>query len=171
MRAGWFYISGNFMEGSPEISANNWDGGVQGKGVDDAAKERSKLDEPIPFEKVNTSDAATAFNEVLKKAGASLVYDAVDKRILNEVKTGKEKYGKSYEGGGNGIIDSQKDVGGWPELKSLPAPKDSDNDGMPDDWEKKNNLNPEKPDNNARTLDPNYTNVEVYINSLVSHLM
>lgn len=171
MRAGWFYITGNFVEGSPEISADNWNGGVQGKGVDEAAKNRSRLTSPIPFEKVYTTDAKTACNSVTQKAGASLVYDAVDKRILKEVKTGIEKAGKSFEGGGNGIIDSQDDVGGWPELKSLPAPKDTDNDGMPDDWEKKNKLNPLNADNSERALDPNYTNVEVYINSLVAHLM
>ena len=34
------------------------------------------------------------------------------------------------------MIDSQDDVGGWPNLESTPAPKDSDHDGMPDAWEK-----------------------------------
>ncbi len=36
-----------------------------------------------------------------------------------------------------GMIDSQNDVGGWPNLESAPAPKDSDHDGMPDEWETK----------------------------------
>lgn len=65
-----------------------------------------------------------------------------------------------------GIIDSQEDVGGWPELKSLPAPTDSDHDGMPDEWEKKNGLNPnDAADRNQKTSD-GYTSLEMYLNSL-----
>jgi len=44
------------------------------------------------------------------------------------------------------LIDSQNEVGGWPTLNSLPSPQDSDQDGMPDNWEKANNLNPSNPD-------------------------
>jgi hypothetical protein len=62
-------------------------------------------------------------------------------------------------------------VGGWPELKSEKPAVDFDSDGMPDEWEKKNNLDPKTPDNNKNTLDKNYTNLEVYMNSLVEHLM
>ncbi len=62
-------------------------------------------------------------------------------------------------------------MGGWPELKSKPALKDSDNDGMPDDWEIKNNLNPNVADNNGMTLDSKYTNIEVFLHSLVKSLM
>ncbi len=171
MHAGWFYITGNVVEGDTEVSADNWKKGVQGKGVDVAAKKRSMLEKPIPFVPVTTTNAATAFDQVLKKAGASFVYDAVDKRILDEAKTGSEKYGKSFDGGGNGIIDSQKDVGGWPALKSKPAPVDSDKDGMPDTWEKKNNLDPNKKNADEFTLDKSYTNIEVYLNSIVDHLM
>jgi len=170
LHAGWFFIEGNVIEGNPEISKNNWNGGVQGKGVDENAKAKSKLSKPIPFAPVRTTDAKTAFAQVLKNAGASLVYDSVDKRILNEAQTGTETFGATFEGGGKGIIDSQVEVGGCPGLKSLPAPADTDNDGMSDDWETKNNLDPNLADNNKNTLDSNYTNIEVYMNSLVQHL-
>ncbi len=171
LRAGWFYIDGNVVDGFPAISKNNWKGGVQGKGVDEKAIEKSKLLSPVSFYKVNTNDAETAFNQVLKSAGASVVRDDVDKRILKETETGIEKCGSSFDGGENGIIDSQNDVGGWPELKSLKPLVDSDNDGMPDEWERENNLDPKTADNNAKTLDKNYTNIEVYMNSLVDNLM
>ena len=59
-------------------------------------------------------------------------------------------------------------VGGWPELKSLIPLQDSDKGGMPDNWEKQNILNPLKADNNLYALDEYYTNLEVYINSLVT---
>jgi hypothetical protein len=171
LRAGWFFISGNMVEGNPEVSENNWNGGVQGKGVDKNAIKKSKLTESIPFAPVKTTDAETAFTRVLKSAGASSSRDIVDTRIAEEAKTGIEKHGNSFDGGENGIIDSQNDVGGWPELKSFPAPVDSDNDGMPDDWEKKNKLNPNHPDNNEFTINKNYTNIEMYINSLVEKLI
>jgi hypothetical protein len=170
LHAGWFYINGNVVEGSSEISANNWNGGVQGKGVDEKAIKKSKLSEPIPFAKVRTNDAKTAYQQVLKNVGASLNRDAIDLRITDEVKTGNEKYGNSYEGGNNGIIDSQTDVGGWPELRSIKPLSDYDNDGMPDDWEIKMNLNPQKVDNNENSLDKVYTNIEVYMNTLVEHI-
>lgn len=171
LRAGWFFIEGNVVEGNPIISKDNWNGGVQGKGLDEKAIEKSKLKNPIPFYPVKTSDAETAFNQVLKFAGASFSCDVVDTRILKETKTGVEKFGNSFEGGKNGIIDSKNDVGGWPELKSEKPAVDFDSDGMPDEWEKKNNLDPKTPDNNKNTLDKNYTNLEVYMNSLVEHLM
>lgn len=172
LRAGWFYITGNVVDGNPEISNINWDGGVQGKGVDEQAINKSKLSAAIPFTPIKVVDAKTAFNQVLKSAGANLFRDKVDTRIIEETKTGIERFGNSYENGGNGIIDSQNDVGGWPVLKSKIPPKDSDNDGIPDKWEKKNKLDfSDASDNNKNTLDKNYTNIEVYLNSLVKHLM
>lgn len=167
LRAGWFFIDGNVVEGNPEISKDNWNGGVQGKGVDKAAIEKSKLTTPVEYTPIETDDAKTVFQPVLKCAGASLVRDAVDKRIIAEAKSGKEKFGASFDGGGKGIIDSQADVGGWPVLKSEAPPKDSDNDGMPDKWEKENGLQPDIPDNNSYLLNGDYTNLEVYINSLL----
>ncbi len=169
--AGWFYITGNIVEGNPDVSANNWNGGVQGKGVDEIAIAKSKLNEPIPFTQIENVNAKIAFEQVVKYSGANLVRDPVDNRILEEVKTGKEKYGSSYQNGKNGIIDSQNDVGGWPDLNSVKPLVDSDNDGMPDKWEKRNGLNPNNgKDYILKTLDSNYTNIEVYINSIVKDI-
>ena len=56
----------------------------------------------------------------------------------------------------------------WPALKSLPAPVDNDKDGIPDDWEKNNGLNPDDASDAAKiSLQKFYTNIEVYINSLL----
>ena len=93
------------------------------------------------------------------------VRDAVDKRIINEVKNGTATYsGANYPG----IIDSQETVGGWPTLNSTEPPVDTDGDGMPDEWEKQVGLNPNSYNNpNAHTLSSGYTDIEVYLNSLV----
>ncbi len=167
LRAGWFFIDGNVVEGNSEATEDNWKNGVKGKGVGAAEKTKSRLSSEVEHGPVFTNDAETAFKNVLEQAGASLVRDAVDRRIVQETKTGIEKYGVSYEGGANGIIDSPNEVGGWPKLIAKKTPQDSDSDGMPDEWEQKQGLNPQKPDNNGNTLDSNYTNLEMYINSLV----
>ena len=62
-------------------------------------------------------------------------------------------------------------MGGWTELKTEKPETDTDIDGMPDNWELQNKLNPNLPDNNKNTLDSNYTNIEMYVNSLVEKLM
>jgi hypothetical protein len=60
-----------------------------------------------------------------------------------------------------------EDVGGWPELKSVEPPKDSDQDGMPDDWEKRHNLNPDDlTDGNTDVDADGYTNLEKYLNNI-----
>jgi len=109
-------------------------------------------------------------------AGASLpVRDAVDSRIIEEVRGGYATYeGKTYKeqkrqpdlSKKSGIIDSQNDVGGWPVLNSLPAPADSDHDGMPDEWEKAQKLNPHNPDDRNQTDKDGWTNLERYLNGL-----
>lgn len=65
-----------------------------------------------------------------------------------------------------GIIDSQNDVGGWPELKSTPAPADSDHDGMPDQWETTNGLNPNDPEDGNQVAPDGYTMPEHYLNGI-----
>ena len=64
------------------------------------------------------------------------------------------------------MIDSQKDVGGWPELKSVPAPADGDNDGIPDAWEIAHGLNPKDASDAVKLAPSRYTWVEEYLNGL-----
>jgi pectate lyase len=163
--ANW-YVYGNFMEGSPKISAENWNGGVQGKYAEYNLKKRMLV--PFPSAAVTIQTPQDAYTSILKNVGACVPKrDSLDARVLNETESGTAKYGKLWDGGGNGIIDSQNDVGGWPVLNSSPAPLDSDHDGMPDEWEEKNGLNPEDSSDRNRTNKDGYTMLEVYINSLV----
>lgn len=158
---GLYYLSGNVMVGDDKVTADNWRGvqGQKGEAVGGA-----KADAPFNTMPINLQSAADAYQSVLTKVGANLVRDAVDLRILRDVVTGKPREGKDS----NGIIDSQTDVGGWPELKSLPAPQDTDHDGIPDEWERRHGLNPDDAnDALGYKLDPHYTNIEVYLNELV----
>ncbi len=168
---GYFYVSGNKIFNDSETTNKNWELGVDVKKKFTYDKNASKLGKPVAVTKIKTETAEEAFQYILEFSGASLMRDAVDKRIVAETKSGKEKYGHSFDGGKNGIIDSQKDVGSWPALKTKTAPTDSDNDGMPDAWETINKLDPKVAGNNNNTLTTDYTNIEVYINSLVGHLM
>ncbi|WP_228372444.1 hypothetical protein [Chryseobacterium daeguense] len=159
------------MEGSPEVTKDNWTEGVfeqmKSYNLIDRDKNAIKISQPHDIQNnVKTHTAKEAYEKILQIGGASLVRDAVDVHILKDVKSGNFTY-KGSKGSTNGIIDSQNDVGGFPSLKTgIPLP-DSDNDGMPDEWEIKNKLNPKKANANGRDLDKNYDNIEVYFNDIV----
>ena len=138
---------------------------------------RIRLDEPAPKGEVTTHDAANAYEQVLAYAGASLNRDDVDLRYVNETRNGTATY-KGSVTGKSGRIDLVSDVKGYTEANfgtgSRPTGFDTDKDGIPDDWETANGLNPNlASDARATTLDPAeyYTNIEVYCNSLVQHIM
>ena len=108
---------------------------------------------------MKTESADQAYARVLSSAGATPWHrDAVDSRAVECV---RKQTGR--------IINSQNEVGAWPELKTVPAPLDSDGDGIPDDWEKAHGLNPRDPsDASKQAADGSgYSNLETYINSLV----
>lgn len=164
---GKMYATGNYVWGFPDISADNWNGGIEFDKEGLASQATLRVSQPFVVAPVTTQSAQEAMELVLAQAGCSLSRDAVDQRIVNEIRTGTARFGATYGGGGKGLIDSQKDVGGWPELRSKPAPVDTDHDGMPDDWEKAHNLNPNDPTDGALYGDDGYTNLEKYLNSLV----
>ncbi|MFC5626120.1 pectate lyase family protein [Algoriphagus winogradskyi] len=172
---GKWFIADNVMIGSDRVTADNWDGGVQPQGGKSNIQ-YVRLEKPWESMPINQQSAEEAFDLVLANAGATLPKrDAVDTRIVNETKGGFT----TYEGGTyrkritladtskkSGIIDTQEDVGGWPELKSLPALTDSDHDGMPDEWEKKNGLDPSD-SSDRNIIQDGYTMLEKYLNSIM----
>ncbi|HEV2296668.1 MAG TPA: hypothetical protein VGR35_22690 [Tepidisphaeraceae bacterium] len=147
------YVAGNVVEGCAEVSRNNV------KGIKFRKGDAATVIVPSPFDvaPVKFDSAEKAFTRVLKQGGAIFPKrDAVDARIVADV-----------ENNTGGIINSQAEVGGWPELKPAEAPADSDGDGMPDAWERKHGLNPENPADGAAAREPGgYTNLEIYLNDL-----
>jgi len=149
------YAEHNVLEGRPEGNLDNWllihlpkDIGIM----------EIRIPVPLVFAPVVTETAEQALTSVLQNAGATLPKrDEVDNRVVNQFITNTGK-----------IIDSQKDVGGWPAYRSVEAPKDSDRDGMPDAWEKAHGLNPDDPSDQSKIKDgTGYTNLEIYVNGLV----
>ncbi|WP_321425965.1 polysaccharide lyase [uncultured Bacteroides sp.] len=181
---GRVYCNGNVMEGNEKVTKDNWDGGVQVEEQPntDGYTASMKWNEPFPMPAFPIMSAKEAYNFVMENVGATLPKrDIVDQRIIEEVKTGKAYYKEgldpesfyqfkyrrlpkdSYK---KGIITDLKQVGGYPEYKGK-AYKDSDNDGMPDAWEKANGLNPNDPsDANKDCTGDGYTNIEKYINGI-----
>ncbi len=176
-RWGKFYIDGNYIEGSERATEDNWTYGVYNQFhssygiVSGEEKVAMRLFSPHSIEdNVFTHTAQEAYDRVLDYAGASMIRDAVDIRIIENVRTGTYT-AEGSNGSSKGIIDSQCDVGGWPELKSTVSPADTDNDGMPNEWETKMGLDPNKANANGNDLSSAYDNIEVYINSLVYEII
>ena len=174
---GKWYVADNFMYGNAAVTADNWNGGVQPQGGD-SDRATLKLSEPWPAMPIEQQSAEEAYAAVLKHAGATLPRrDPLDARIVDEVRHGYTTFeGTAYkkdqamadDSKKSGIIDSQSDVGGWPELKSLVAPTDSDHDGIPDDWEKQHGLDPNNAADSRQLDEDGFTLLEKYLNSLVS---
>lgn len=136
-----------------------------------------KMDNPAPTGQVTTHSAAEAYEKVLAYVGASLYRDEIDARYMEEAKTGTATYKGSITNS-PGIIDKVSDVNGYTEdnfgTGSRPDGFDTDKDGIPDEWEKANGLNPnDASDALTYSLDKKgyYTNIEVYANSLVENIM
>jgi len=160
----WF-VEGNYVDGFPDITADNWAGGVQPDGT---GLNSLRAAEPFPTGDIVTQTPEDAYRDVLLYAGAILpVRDEIDERIVNETSSRTAQYGASY-GANKGIIDTPSDVGGWVKLSSLEPPADTDVDGMPDEWEDEKGLDKNDPSDRNLRNDLGYTNLEVYLNSIVA---
>lgn len=186
---GTFYLKGNYFDGTcPELKAeyqslltsvnnDNWQGlhpnATEAVPLPDGGEKALQSSNEFTISEDAsefTQSAKEAYESVLKYAGASLKYDDVDKRIIANVRNGDYTTDGS-NGSEKGLIDKASDVGGWPEYKKETGPKDTDGDGIPDEWETANGLNPKsKADGSKYTLSKTYTNLEVYLNSLVETL-
>lgn len=163
---GKWYLAGNVMEGiSGGMNMDNWLG-INLNKVGSAINIRS--DSMFTVEPVTTHSAEEAFALVLAHGGASYPQrDAVDSRIIGQITGAIPVFASGVFGMNKGIIDTQDSVGGWPTLQSLPAPTDSDHDGMPDEWELAHGLNPNDAADRNTISPAGYTMLEEYLNDLV----
>ncbi|HMO33449.1 MAG TPA: pectate lyase [Lacibacter sp.] len=165
---GRFYVAGNVMDGALDISRNNWLGVEMGGKASPAEKQEAVVAQPFPAGPVQLQDATDAFTAVLQHAGASWRRDTLDARIIRDVKNSAGRIIDVQGGFPHGTSYEQSRVA-WPYLNRQSPPSDADADGMPDDWEQQHGLNPlNRYDAAEHQLHPHYTNIEVYINSIVS---
>ena len=174
---------GNVNSKYSDVNSNNWTLGIidqiDANGCDgtftQATRDSIRLDEPMPFVYTTTHSAAVAYQRVLDFAGASLHRDSFDELMVSDTRNNAATY--TGKGLSKGFVNSQDDNkpsnadgdwSAWPVLNSSEAPVDTDGDGMPDVWEA------------ARLIQQccrwqpaqrwGYTNVEVYMNSLVADI-
>ncbi|MBQ9439362.1 MAG: pectate lyase [Paludibacteraceae bacterium] len=168
---GRFYLTGNVNPEYPDATADNWGVGVQMDKKNSVDKMSMKVD--VPFEVTALSTTQTpqeAFETVLQKAGCSLQRDILDQTYIKDVRNDSYTHNGS-NGSSNGLIDTQSDAGGWPQYNTAEAPKDTDNDGIPDEWEVEHGLDPlNYLDGSQRPLGAEFTNLQTYIHSIVAHL-
>lgn len=193
-----YYVGGNYVSAASEPENYDWKGvvydgglltvdgdryipdpnkyfGEDGTNIVSNEKNyiRLRLDQPFEAGEVTTHDAQTAFDKVVAYAGASLHKDICDARYEQEAITGTATY-KGTVTNRAGQLDFVSDQGEYAiASEKRPADFDSDKDGIPDEWEIANGLDPKKAsDGRSYTLDPKkyYTNLEVYMNSLVQDI-
>lgn len=142
---GWF--AGNRIDGV--VPADPWSI-VAGADLPDFRLARA------PIGAAYEESAVDAAARVLARAGASLARDAVDMRIVAAMQHGDD----------GRLIDSQRDVGGWPTLQGGVAALDSDGDGMPDDWEREHGFDPAVDDASRIVADDGTTAIDRYLDAM-----
>jgi len=149
------YVQGNIGPSRPNntLPEKNWV----------SAADRLIATTPAEAPAVTTTDALTAYDQVLTEGGNNKGLDcngnwvnrrdSIDARVVNEVRTGTGH-----------IIDNPSEVGGWVTISSGIPCSDNDHDGMPDVWEVAHGLNPNSAADGTLVTASGYTNLEVYLN-------
>ena len=151
-----YHVEGNVVDGRDEVTADN---AKLFDKIEHAGRALvTMVTAPFDVPPVHTTSASDALRDVLAGVGATLpVRDAIDARIVRAV-----------EQRGGSVIDSQTQVGGWPEYRTSAPAVDTDSDGMPDAWERAHQLDPADPTDGARIAASGYTNLENYLNGLAA---
>ena len=182
---GKYYVNGNVNSKWSDVTNDNWTFGIYNQitasdndGLyNETVKDTIKLNQPIQFIYTTTHSAEKAYEKVLAYAGASLHRDSFDELMIADTRNGVATY--TGTGLAKGMVNSQddnkpanadSDWDAWPVLNSATALKDTDGDGMPDDWEKANGLNPNDSSDGNITDSDGYTNLEKYLNGIVSEI-
>ena len=182
---GKYFVTGNYNTKYSSVNNDNWTYGIinqiDASGCDGTftaeTKDSIKLAEPMDFVATTTHSADDAYDRVLDYAGASLSRDSFDELMVSDARNGAASYtGKGLSKGfvnsqdDNRPADAADDWSAWPTLNSTAAPIDTDGDGMPDEWEKSNGLDPSDPSDGKTIGTDGYSNLENYLNSLVADI-
>jgi pectate lyase len=151
-----YYIDNNFIEGWGLVgNPKDWSWGGVPPWIQ-FNQNGTKLNSAAAVTpNITTHTALEAYEVVMEKAGA-WPRDRVTLRMLQEVSAGTGQWGR------NAPLTPSND---WflQGLTPSSPPQDSDNDGMPDNWESARGLNPNYNDNDT-ILSSGYTAIEEYIN-------
>jgi hypothetical protein len=117
---------------------------------------------PQPFSAVGPLTAAEALPDLLladvgPRLPGGQPADSLDDQLIQSV---RQRTGR--------VIDDPSEVGGWPSLPVASGPKDTDHDGMPDDWETKHaGLDPRDRSDVWSDRDKDgWSNIEEYLSAL-----
>ena len=161
---GKYYVNGNYVDGAPDMTKDNSLGVIMGNNGTAEDKKNTLINEPHPAIYISMQSAEDAYEMVLRKVGASHRRDTLDERIIQNV---KDRTGRmiDVQGGYPHGTPYEMTLNAWPALRSEAAHADNDKDGMPDEWEKKNGLNPSDPsDASGYKISKNFTNIEICLN-------
>ena len=133
---GRVYAAGNIMEGYPEITDNNWNGGIQieSQSNTDGYTQFMRSEKPFEMPYVKIMSAKESYDYVLNNAGANIpMRDIIDQRVIDEVKTGVAYYEKKLPkenpyGDMWGLHEKSKNEDGLFKYRRLP--KDSYKQGI-----------------------------------------
>jgi pectate lyase len=149
-----FYVKGNMGPGRPKDEGNELSIVVGSTGF-------FTTDPIFTPSDIVVQPVMEIYEPILRNAGALWpTRDSVDERVVGEV---RNRTGK--------LINSQSEVGGWPNYRNGSPAMDSDHDGMPDEWERSFGFNPNDLSDSKLDADADgYTNVEEFLNGTLPSL-
>ena len=184
-----WYVAGNIFDGEPNATNDNWSAVTIKKYSKEEARVDTLIRTKTPYWDCNADstefsglydfdsyayaasdfqNASDAYQTVLDTAGC-FPRDHVENRLIRETRDNTYTYTGS-NAGKKGIIDLESDAEGFYDYPQVAALVDTDQDGMPDEWESANGCDPNTPDNNVRHAS-GYTMLEMYLHYAMMHKM
>lgn len=175
----WFEDDGaaGFHLGGANTNAQS-SNAIEGKDIELLPERSTSKIVPTPFgaPPVPTTSADRAYETVLRRAGAIKGLrcdgswfrrpDPVDTRIVESVASGTTGHSlperNTFER--RGYISEPEDVGGWPALSKGRPCRDTDEDGLPDKWERTHGLRIRRKDAGRDADRDGYRNIEEFLN-------
>lgn len=182
-----WYVAGNIFDGEPNATNDNWSAVTIKKYSKEEARVDTLIRTKTPYWDCNADstefsglydfdsyayaasdfqNASDAYQTVLDTAGC-FPRDHVENRLIRETRDNTYTYTGS-NAGKKGVIDLETDAEGFYDYPQVAALVDTDQDGMPDEWESANGCNPTMPDNNVRHAS-GYTMLEMYLDYAMTH--